>query len=185
MYAILRQQQSDSVERQIKKQGEKTPMSSQPSTPPVGQPAPDFSLPATSGETVSLDDFKGKQKVVLYFYPQDDTPGCTREACAFRDQAGRFAEAGAAILGVSPDDVESHAQFTRKFGLPFPLLADTDAAVSQRYGVWKPRERDGRTVMRVERTTFLIDEGGVLRKVYPQVNVEGHVDEVLSDIAAL
>jgi peroxiredoxin Q/BCP len=154
-------------------------------TPSVGQPAPAFSMASTSGRTVTLDDFKGKQNVVLYFYPQDDTPGCTKEACAFRDLSADFDKAGAAILGVSPDDVDSHEQFTRKFGLPFPLLADTGASVSQRYGVWKPRERDGQTVMRVERTTFLIDKQGIVRKVYPQVTVDGHVDEVLKDVAAL
>jgi peroxiredoxin Q/BCP len=142
-------------------------------------------MASTSGQTVSLDDFKGRQNVVLYFYPQDDTPGCTKEACGFRDLSASFDAAGAAILGVSPDDVDSHAQFTRKFGLPFPLLADTDAAVSQRYGVWKPRERDGQSVMRVERTTFLIDKQGIVRKIYPQVAVDGHVDEVLKDVAAL
>jgi peroxiredoxin Q/BCP len=160
-------------------------MSSAPTTPSVGQPAPDFSLPTTGGKTVSLADFRGKQDVVLYFYPQDDTPGCTKEACGFRDLSASFAQAGAVILGVSPDDVDSHARFASKHGLGFPLLADVGATVSSRYGVWKPRERDGQTVMRVERTTFLIDKAGVVRKVYPQVTVDGHVDQVLSDIQAL
>ena len=160
-------------------------MSSQTATPKVGEAAPGFSLPATDGRTISLDDFRGKQHVVLYFYPEDETPGCTKQACGFRDLTPQFAEADAAILGVSPDDVESHERFTRKFGLPFPLLADTDTATVQAYGVWKPRERDGQTVMRVERTTFLIDRDGIIRKVYPQVQVEGHMDAVLEDVRNL
>jgi peroxiredoxin Q/BCP len=160
-------------------------MTAEPPTPPVGEPAPDFSLPSTGGKTVSLDDFKGNQSVVLYFYPRDDTPGCTKEACAFRDLEGQFAAVGAAILGVSADDVDSHEKFASKFSLPFPLLADTDHAISERYGTWKLRRQGDREWMGIERTTFLIDKAGVLRKVYPQVNVEGHVDEVLEDIRAL
>jgi thioredoxin-dependent peroxiredoxin len=160
-------------------------VSANPPTPPVGEPAPTFSLPATGGSTVSLEDFKGSQNVVLYFYPRDDTPGCTKEACGFRDLSSRFAEAGAAILGVSADDVESHERFAEKFGLPFPLLADTDRAVCNAYGVYKLRQQAGREFMGIERTTFLIDKQGILRKVYPRVNVEGHVDEVLQDVAAL
>lgn len=160
-------------------------MSVASSPPQIGEPAPSFSLPTTGGKTVSLAQFAGRKNIVLYFYPEDDTAGCTKEACGFRDLSSRFAAADTVILGVSPDDVASHAQFAHKYGLPFPLLADDGAAVSQRYGVWKPRERDGQTVMRVERTTFLIDKAGVLRKVYPKVNVEGHVDEVLGDIKAL
>jgi peroxiredoxin Q/BCP len=156
------------------------------STPPQpGEPAPSFSLPATRGRSISLEEFSGKQNVVLYFYPQDDTPGCTKEACSFRDLASEFAAADTAILGISPDDVDSHEQFTSKYNLSFPLLADVGGAISTRYGVYKPRERDGKQVMRVERTTFLIDKSGVIRKVYPQVTVEGHVDEVLKDIATL
>lgn len=160
-------------------------MSNTPTTPPVGQPAPNFRLRSTGGQTVSLEDFKGKQHVVLYFYPQDDTAGCTKEACGFRDLEARFAGAGAAILGVSPDDVESHERFASKYSLPFPLLADPEHTVVNQYGVFKPRERDGKMVRRVERTTLLIDQEGIVRKVYPNVNVEGHVDEVLKDIQAL
>jgi peroxiredoxin Q/BCP len=156
-----------------------------PTNPPVGEPAPDFSLAATDGSTISLDDFAGKQNIVLYFYPKDDTPGCTKEACGFRDLTSQFAAADTVILGVSGDDVDSHQQFTDKFQLNFPLLADTDHDVSTRYGTYKQRERDGRKFMGIERTTFLIDKEGVLRKVYPQVNVEGHVEEVLDDIKAL
>ena len=160
-------------------------MSAEPKTPPVGEPAPTFDLPSTGGETVSLADFKGQQHVVLYFYPRDDTPGCTKEACCFRYLAKQFAASGTTILGVSGDDVDSHEKFASKFSLPFPLLADTDHAVSTAYGVYKLREQAGRTWMGIERTTFLIDKQGVLRKVYPKVNVEGHVDQVLDDINAL
>jgi peroxiredoxin Q/BCP len=160
-------------------------MSDEPQTPPVGAPAPAFRLPATGGRTIGLDDFIGKQHVVLYFYPRDDTPGCTREACGFRDLEGQFAAAGAAILGVSADDVASHERFAGKYNLPFPLLADVDHAVCERYGVWKLRRQGDREWMGIERTTFLIDKQGVLRKVYPKVNVEGHVDAVLEDIRAL
>jgi peroxiredoxin Q/BCP len=160
-------------------------MSDEPQTPPVGAPAPAFRLPATGGRTIGLDDFIGKQHVVLYFYPRDDTPGCTREACGFRDLESQFAAAGAAILGVSADDVASHERFAGKYRLPFPLLADVDHAVCERYGVWKLRRQGDREWMGIERTTFLIDKQGVLRKVYPKVNVEGHVDAVLEDIRAL
>jgi peroxiredoxin Q/BCP len=160
-------------------------MSDEPQTPPVGAPAPAFRLPATGGRTIGLDDFIGKQHVVLYFYPRDDTSGCTREACGFRDLEGQFAAAGAAILGVSADDVASHERFAGKYNLPFPLLADVDHAVCERYGVWKLRRQGDREWMGIERTTFLIDKQGVLRKVYPKVNVEGHVDAVLEDIRAL
>ena len=134
-------------------------MSATPTTPTEGQPAPDFRLPATGGVTIARDDFAGKQSIVLYFYPQDDTPGCTKEACGFRDLTGQFAEAGAAILGVSPDDVDSHEQFTRKFGLPFPLLADfhPKGAVAEAYGVFNAERGNAR------RVTFIIDEQGIVR----------------------
>jgi thioredoxin-dependent peroxiredoxin len=158
---------------------------SSPTTPPVGEAAPDFNLPGTGGKTYKLDDFKGKQNVVLYFYPKDDTPGCTKEACSFRDMNQVFSDASAVILGVSGDDVASKEAFAEKYGLPFPLLADEDFDVSTRYGAYKQRERDGKKFMGIERTTFLIDKEGVLRKVYPNVAVEGHVDEVLKDIAKL
>lgn len=156
------------------------------STPPqVGEPAPSFSLPTIGGRTVSLEEFAGNKNVILYFYPRDDTPGCTREACGFRDLNDQFGSADAVILGVSGDDVDSHARFADKYGLTFPLLADVDHAVSTRYGAYKLRERDGKQFMGIERTTFLIDKNGVIRKVYPKVTVEGHVDEVLNDIGAL
>ena len=144
-------------------------MSSEPMTPPVGQPAPDFRLASTGGQTVSLDDFKGKQNVVLYFYPRDDTPGCTKEACAFRDLQGEFAAAGAAILGVSGDDVDSHEKFASKFGLPFPLLADTDHDVSTRYGTYKLRRQGDREWMGIERTTFWVDANGAAVPAFTQI----------------
>ena len=154
-------------------------------TPPVGEKAPDFNLPGTGGKTYKLDQYTGKQNVVLYFYPKDDTPGCTKEACAFRDLSKRFSNEGAVVLGVSGDDVASKEAFAEKYGLSFPLLADEDFDVSTRYGAYKERERDGKKFMGIERTTFLIDKDGVLRKIYPNVNVEGHSEEVLNDIKSL
>jgi peroxiredoxin Q/BCP len=148
-----------------------------------GQPAPDFSLRDAAGNTVRLADLRGKQ-VVLYFYPKDDTPGCTKEACGFRDQYSRFDDRGVVILGVSPDDEASHATFASKYSLPFRLLADPGAQVATAYGVWKEKNNYGKTYMGVERTTFLIDEQGNLRKIYPKVQVDGHIEEVLAEIGA-
>ena len=148
--------------------------------PVIGKPAPDFTLPSSTGESVSLKSFKNRKTVVLYFYPKDDTPGCTREACAFRDLSADFAEKNAVILGVSPDTVESHIAFRDKFHLPFPLLADPEHEVSERYGVWKLRQRDGREFMGVERTTVIIGKDGEIKKLWPNVTVDGHVDEVLA-----
>jgi peroxiredoxin Q/BCP len=145
----------------------------------VGEPAPAFSLPATGGKTISLDDFRGKQAMVLYFYPRDDTPGCATEACAFRDLEREFAGAGAAILGVSTDPVDSHEAFARKFSLGFPLLADTDAAVSTAYGVCGPKNLYGKESISITRTTFVIDREGIVRRVYPRVKVDQHAEEVL------
>jgi peroxiredoxin Q/BCP len=151
----------------------------------VGDQAPDFMLSSTDGSEISLEQFKGKQNVVLYFYPRDDTPGCTKEACSFRDLSPDFAKVGAVILGVSGDDVDSHQKFASKFTLPFPLLADTDHDVSTRYGAYQLKEADGKQFMGIVRTTFLIDKTGKIRKIYPKVSVEGHVEEVLKDISAL
>ena len=148
--------------------------------PQVGAPAPDFALQNQAGETVSLADFRGEQAVVLYFYPKDDTPGCTKQACYFRDLSAEFAQKDAVILGISPDSVESHLEFRDKFGLPFPLLADPGAEVAQRYGVWKERSMYGRKFMGIERTTFVIGKDGTIRKVFPKVKVEGHADAVLA-----
>src|SRR4029079_4266849 len=121
-----------------------------------GKPAPSFSLPSTDGKTISLAGLKGK-KVVLYFYPKDDTPGCTKEACAFRDAFADYKKAGAVLLGVSPDDLESHEKFRGKYELPFTLLADTGHAVAEKYGVWKEKLNYGKKYMGIERTTFVID----------------------------
>jgi len=144
-----------------------------------GDPAPDFRLPADDGRTYSLKEFRGK-KVVLYFYPKDDTSGCTREACSFRDSLARVTSKGAVVLGVSKDDLDSHARFRKKYELTFPLLSDTDGRVLNAYGVWKEKSAYGKTFMGVERTTFIIDEKGRIAKVFLRVKVDGHVDEVLA-----
>ncbi len=144
----------------------------------AGQTAPDFTLPASGGQTLSLHDFRGNT-VVLYFYPKDMTPGCTTEACDFRDYHPEFAKLGAVVLGISPDDVKSHDKFTAKHELPFPLLADTDHAVAEAYGVWVLKKMYGREYMGVERSTFVIDKDGKIAKVWPKVKVTGHVQDVL------
>ena len=155
------------------------------SGPVVGQRAPAFKLPSSSGGDLGPEDFVGKQALVLYFYPKDDTTGCTAEACQFRDLSAEFAAAGAAIVGVSPDPLKSHGKFVGKYGLNFPLLADEGAKACQQYGVWKEKSMYGRKYMGVERTTFLIDRDGVVRKVYPKVSVTGHAEAVLEDVASL
>ena len=140
--------------------------------------APDFTLPTDDGGAVALADLRGKP-VVLYFYPKDDTPGCTKEACAFRDRAADLAELGAAVLGVSPDDVDSHREFKDKFSLNFPLLADEGHAVAERYGAWREKNMYGKKSMGIQRSTFLIDADGKVRKVWKSVKVDGHDDKVL------
>ena len=150
-----------------------------------GQKAPEFMLPATGGKTISLAEFKGLKNVVLYFYPKDDTPGCTKEACFFRDVMSEFEAAGAVILGVSIDSMKSHESFAAKHHLLFPLLSDEQKAVSTAYGVFKEKSMYGKTFLGVERTTFAIDKEGVVRKVWPRVKVEGHIDEVLEFVKAL
>ena len=153
--------------------------------PQVVRAAPDFELPSHLGDTVRLKDFRGKKNVVLYFYPKDDTPGCTREACDLRDDHPRLAGEDVVVLGVSKDPVESHARFAQKYELPFPLLSDAGSDVSESYGVWKDKNLYGRRSMGIERTTFLIDKQGVLRKVFPHVKVEGHVEAIRSELAKL
>ena len=145
----------------------------------VGEKAPDFTLPADDGRPVSLNGFQGK-KVVLYFYPKDDTPGCTKEACGFRDNLARVTTKGAVVLGVSRDDAKSHMKFKDKYDLNFPLLSDVDGKVTTAYGVWKKKNMYGREYFGIERTTFLIDEGGKIARIWPKVKVEGHTDEVLA-----
>jgi len=148
--------------------------------PVIGKPAPDFTLPSTSGEPISLRQYKGKKTVVLFFYPDDETPGCTREACGFRDLTPQFEAAGAVIIGVSADDLESHLKFKTKNKLPFELLYDADALVSKAYGVWKQKNLYGKKFLGIERTTFVIDRTGRIAQIYPKVKVEGHVAEVLA-----
>lgn len=147
--------------------------------PAIGEPAPDFSLRSDDGRTFSLKELRGK-KVVLYFYPKDDTPGCTKEACSFRDNLGRVQSKGAVVLGVSRDDSTSHAKFRDKYHLNFPLLSDDQGRVTEAYGVWKKKNLYGREHFGIERTTFLIDEGGKIARIWPKVHVEGHTDEVLA-----
>lgn len=144
-----------------------------------GSPAPDFSLPIRSGEKISLKSLKGK-KVVLYFYPKDNTSGCTKEACSFNDNLARVKKNGAVVIGVSPDSAASHAKFADKYSLSFPLLSDESKEVLNKYGVWKEKSMYGRKYMGVERTTFIIDEKGIISHIFPKVKVEGHVDEVLA-----
>ncbi|RUL89638.1 thioredoxin-dependent thiol peroxidase [Tautonia sociabilis] len=150
----------------------------------AGTPAPDFSLLDQHGKAVSLKELKGKP-VVLYFYPRDATPGCTTEACDFRDAIAEYEKAGAIVLGVSPDGVSSHQKFAGKLGLPFSLLADAEKEVCQRYGVWQEKTLYGKRSMGVVRTTFLIDSDGIVRKVFPKVRVQGHVAEVLEALRSL
>lgn len=153
--------------------------------PSEGEPAPSFSLlTQTSDKPVSLSDFAGKI-VVLYFYPADDTPGCTTESCAFRDLSAEYAAAGAVILGISPDDVSSHNKFATKFQLPFPLLADTDHTVAEAYGAWKEKNNYGRKYMGIERTTFVIGKDGNIAKVFGRVRVDGHGDAVLNFVKGI
>lgn len=142
------------------------------------QKAPDFDLRADDGSTVRLSDFRGR-KVILYFYPKDDTPGCTTQACDLRDRIREIDARGAVVLGVSPDDVASHQKFKDKFGLNFRLLADTDHKVAEAYGVWKEKSNYGRKYMGVERTSFIIDESGNIAKVLPRVKPGEHVGQVL------
>ena len=149
-----------------------------------GETAPGFTLKADDGREVRLSDFRG-QPVVLYFYPKDDTPGCTKEACAFRDRAAELKKLGAKVFGVSPDDVASHVKFRDKYSLNFPLLADTGHQVAERYGAWREKNMYGKKSMGIQRSTFLIDPEGKVRKIWKKVNVDGHDEEVLGALSAL
>ncbi len=154
------------------------------------QPAPDFTLPAVGADDITkngqvhLGDLKG-HNVVLYFYPKDDTPGCTAEACSFRDANHLMQKQGVVVLGVSADDLASHQKFAEKYGLPFPLLSDTETVVSQLYGVWKEKNMYGKKYLGVNRETFLIDKEGIVRKVWPKVKADQHAQEVLDTIETL
>jgi len=147
-----------------------------------GTPAPPFELLSDSGDTVRLSDLRGRT-VVLYFYPKDDTTGCTKEACEFRDHWRAVEKAGAVVLGVSPDGVASHAKFRKKYQLPFPLLADPDHAVAERYGVWGEKSMYGRRYFGILRTTFVIDGNGRIARVFERVKPKGHAAEVLEAVA--
>lgn len=147
-----------------------------------GQKAPSFTLSADDGSPVSLAELEGR-RVVLYFYPKDDTPGCTTEACEFRDLVPRFHELDAVVLGVSPDPVSSHRKFKEKHGLTFPLLADEDHEVAEAYGVWKEKSMYGRTFWGVERSTFLIGEDGVVLRAWRRVRPRGHAEAVAAELS--
>ena len=147
----------------------------------AGDKAPDFAGTNDQGEKVALRDFRGK-KVVLYFYPRDNTPGCTREACDFRESMSRLTEKGAVVLGVSPDSVSSHRKFKARFSLPFSLLSDPDHRIAEAYGAWQEKSMFGRKYMGIVRSTFVIDESGAIAEVYGKVRVKGHVDAVVESL---
>ncbi len=145
----------------------------------VGDNAPGFTLPSDDGKQISLADFRGKT-LVLYFYPKDDTSGCTKEACSFRDNMARLRRKGAEVLGISADPPASHEKFIRKYDLPFSLASDEKKSVLRAYGVWTEKSMYGRKFMGIERSTFIIDPKGIVRHIFRKVKVEGHVDEVLA-----
>jgi peroxiredoxin Q/BCP len=150
----------------------------------VGAGAPDFTLPADEGTKLKLSSLRGKP-VVLYFYPKDDTPGCTKEACSFRDRKPALTKLGALVLGVSADNVASHEKFRDKYKLNFPLLADTDHAVAEKYGAWREKNMYGKKSMGIQRSTFLIDREGKIARAWKKVNVDGHDEEVIAAIKEL
>ena len=147
----------------------------------AGDPAPDFEAVLDNGETVSLSQFKGKN-VVLYFYPKDNTPGCTREACDFRDNISSLEEKNTVVLGVSPDSVKSHQKFKDKFDLPFPLISDEAKDVAQAFGVWREKKMYGKTRMGIVRSTFIIGPDGLISKAYDSVKVAGHVEDIIASL---
>jgi peroxiredoxin Q/BCP len=147
-----------------------------------GKPAPDFELSTDSGETVRLSELRGKP-VILYFYPKDDTPGCTTQACGIRDAWSEFKKSGAVVLGVSPDDESSHAKFRDKYSLPFTLLADTDHKLTEQYGFWVEKKNYGKTYMGVERSTVVIDAEGNVAKIFRRVKPEAHANQVLTALS--
>ena len=150
----------------------------------VGDRAPDFTMPTDGNGTVSLSSLRGKT-VVLYFYPKDDTSGCTKEACGFRDALPDFSKIAVTVIGVSKDSVRAHDKFKAKYELPFTLASDEKTGVCERYGVWVEKSMYGRKYMGIERTTFLIDKAGVVRGIWPKVKIDGHVDAVLAAAKAL
>lgn len=148
----------------------------------IGDTAPDFLLPAQDGKKYSLKNFRGK-KIVLYFYPADDTETCTAQACMFRDNNSAIQKAGAVILGISPDSFSSHQKFSAKYHLNFPILSDDTKEVIKRYGVWKKKQMFGRTYMGVVRTTFIIDEQGKISHIFPKVKIKGHGEKILQALS--
>lgn len=148
----------------------------------IGDTAPDFTAPTQTGEPLTLSSLRG-QNVILYFYPKDDTPGCTKEACAFRDAFPQFKGANAVVIGISQDSVASHKKFAEKYGLNFPLVADLDGAICNAYGTWVEKSMYGKKYMGIERATFLIDGAGVIQAVWPKVKVDGHEADVLAELA--
>jgi len=151
----------------------------------LGNKAPSLKLPASNGRTVSLSDYVGKKNVVLYFYPKDDTPGCTTEACGFRDQIKKIENQSAIVLGVSPDPIKKHLKFIEKFSLPFFLLSDEDKKVCEKYGVWVEKSMYGRKYMGVLRTTFIIDKSGKVARIFEKVKPKEHEAEVLESLVSL
>jgi thioredoxin-dependent peroxiredoxin len=145
----------------------------------VGDTAPDFKLPSTKGHDISLKEFRGKKNVVIYFYPKDDTPGCTKEACGFRDEQREFLARNTVVLGVSLDSLDSHHRFTEKYNLPFALLSDENTSVSKAYGVYKQKSMYGRVFWGIERSTFIIGKDGKVKEIFRKVKVDGHSDELL------
>ncbi|WP_343559513.1 thioredoxin-dependent thiol peroxidase [Kiloniella sp. b19] len=152
--------------------------------PHVGSAAPDFTAPVSAEENLTLSDLKG-QTVVLYFYPKDSTPGCTTEACDFRDNIARLTSLNVKVIGVSKDSLKRHSNFATKHELPFPLVSDENTTICEDYGVWKEKSMYGKTFMGIERTTLLIDDQGIVRQVWPKVKVKGHVDDVIAAVEAL
>src|SRR3972149_10438066 len=146
----------------------------------MGDPAPDFSLPSSEGRDISLKEYRGKKNVVLYFYPKDDTPGCTKESCSFRDELTEFEKKDAVILGVSLDGLDSHQKFIQKYGLPFPLLSDEQATVSKAYEVYKEKNMYGRKFWGIERSTFIIGKDGKIKQIFRKVQADGHTNAILT-----
>ena len=151
----------------------------------VGDKAPDFALHNNNNEKITILDFNGKKNVVLYFYPKDNTPGCTKEACSFRDTIENIEKKDTVVLGISPDSIKSHQKFISNHGLNFSLLSDPEHEVAEKYGAWAEKKMYGRTFFGIVRSTFIIDKNGIIQKVFPKVKVDGHVNEVMEVLETL